>query len=185
MTSKTDLSSPAGISKFIDGIAKRGASLDKDIQTAGVAVLAHLSQHNDVRLVNRLYLALGKGARHAALTSWLLAYGAVDANTDKATKADSPFVFAKDKTTNAQGAAQDPWYSHKPSKAPDTVLDLQAAVRAILKKASKASAIEHGDYNMLKAIAVAAGIPESDVPTKPGLKAKAEDLTKEVGDAVM
>ncbi len=47
------------------------------------------------------------------------------------------------------------------------MLDLQAAVRAILKKASKASAIEHGDYNMLKAIAVAAGIPESDVPTQP------------------
>jgi hypothetical protein len=179
MSKKQDLTTAAGIEAAITSIATAGTKLDNQIQTVGVATLVHFKQHGDVRLVNRLYLALGKGARHAALSSWLLAYGAVVASTDKATKAEKPFICAKGadgkwlKVTNPEAAALDPWHSHKPSKSPDMVLDLQGAIRAILKKAKTATSIEHGDLNMLKAVAVAAGIPESDVPTKLAEKPKA------------
>lgn len=166
MATKLDLTKEADINKAITGIETRGAKLDSDIQAVGVAVLTHFGKFNDVRLVNRFYRALGKGARHEALSSWLLSYAAVSANADKETKGEKPFVNDKDKTTDPATAATDMWYAHKPSKTPDHVLDLQKAVRAILKKAASSTRIEHGDLAMLKAVALAAGIPESDVPSK-------------------
>lgn len=159
----------AEINKAIDSITKSGAKLDALIQTTAVSVLEHFAQHKDTGLVNRLYTAMPKGSRSTALASWLLAYCAVVPNTLPATKKEQPFVYAKDKTTDAVAGAQDMWYDHKPEKAVDETFDLQKAIRGILAKASKAKSVTHGgatEWAALKAAAIAVGIPESDVPTR-------------------
>lgn len=156
----------ASLNKELASIKAAGAKLDSRIQDAAVAVLYHFAKNQDNGLVNRLYMALPAGARKTAMTSWLLAHCAVVANTDKATKNEQPFVYAKNKTTNPEAGAADPWYKHKADKAPDEVFDLQKAVRALLAKAGKAESIKGGNADTLKALAVAVGIPESDVTTK-------------------
>ena len=157
----------AELNKAIASIKTHGAKLDKMIQTTGVEVLEHFAMYKDNGVVNRLFLALPNGARKNALASWLLAYGALKPNTEKATKAEQPFVYDREKQTDPVAAAADMWYDHKPEKAVDEVFDLQKAVRAILSKAAKAPTLAHGDYNTLKALAASVGIPESDVPTRP------------------
>ena len=156
----------AALNKEIAAIKVAGAKLDARIQTAAVAVLEHFAQHHDNGLVNRLYHAMPAGSRKAALTSWLLTHCAVSANTDKATKQEQPFVYDRNKKTDPEAGEADPWYSHKPDKAPDEVFDLQKAVRALLAKASKAATLKGGDSNALRALAAAVGIPDSDVTTK-------------------
>jgi hypothetical protein len=151
------------INKAIDSIAKSGAKLDKLIQDTGVSVLEHFAEHKDTGVVNRLYIALPKGARKQAMASWLLAYGALTPNTAKESKAEQPFVYDREKSTDALAAAQDMWYDHKPEKAPDQVFDLQKAVRQLIAKAAKGTTTATAEQ--LKAIAKVAGIPESDVPS--------------------
>lgn len=156
----------ASLNKELASIKAAGAKLDRRVQDAAVSVLYHFAVHKDNGLVNRLYMAMPTGSRKAALTSWLLAHCAVVANKDKATKNEQPFVYAKDKATNPEAGAADPWYSHKPDKAPSEVFDLQKAVRALLAKAGKAESLKGGDADTLKSIAAAVGIPESDVTSK-------------------
>lgn len=156
----------AALNKEIAAIKTAGAKLDARIQTAAVAVLEHFAQHHDNGLVNRLYHAMPAGSRKAALASWLLTHCAVSANTDKATKQEQPFVYDRTKKTDPEAGEADPWYSHKPDKAPDEVFDLQKAVRALLAKASKAATLKGGDSKALRALAAAVGIPDSDVTTK-------------------
>lgn len=133
----------AELDKLIDTIARNGKKLDQDIQTAGISALNHLGKHGDVGFVNRLFLALPKGARKSAMTSWLLAHGALVPNTDTATKKDKPFNYTKDKTTSVEAAQADPWHSHKPDPEPDQVFDLQKALQALLAKAGKAERLAH------------------------------------------
>ena len=162
----------ASLNKELASIKAAGAKLDSRIQDAAVAVLYHFDKNHDNGLVNRLYMALPAGARKTAMTSWLLTHCAVSANTDKATKQEQPFVYDRNKKTDPEAGEADPWYSHKPDKAPDEVFDLQKAVRALLAKAGKAESIKGGNADTLKALAVAVGIPESDVPTKHNKAAK-------------
>lgn len=156
----------AALNKEIAAIKVAGAKLDARIQTAAVGVLEHFAQYHDNGLVNRLYHAMPAGSRKAALTSWLLTHCAVSANTDKKTKQEQPFVYDRNKKTDPEAGEADQWYSHKPDKAPAEVYDLQKAVRALLAKASKAEFLKGGNADTLKALAAAAGIPESDVTTK-------------------
>lgn len=154
------------LKKEIDSIKKAGSSLDARIHHASVAVLVHFAEHKDTGLINRLYDALPRGARRSAWVSWILSYAAVIANADKATKDEKPFLYSKDKDTIPEAGEADPWYNHKPEKAPDEVFDLQKAVKAIIAKAGKAKELKNGNANALKALAAAVGIPESDVPAK-------------------
>lgn len=156
----------AELRKEFAGIKRAAASLDKRIQTAGVSVLYHLSQHRDVTVVNEFFLSLAKGQRKTALASWLLAYGAVQVNAGE-NKDTSPFTFDKEKTTDHIGASLDPWTDHKPEKPVDQVFDVQKAVKAMLRRASNATELENGNYDALVKIAEAVGIPSSDVPTGP------------------
>ena len=153
----------AEINKAIESIARSGAKLDILIQDTGVSVLEHFAEHKDTGVVNRLYIALPKGARKQAMASWLLAYGALSPNTNKESKAEQPFIFDREKRTDALAAAQDKWYDHKPDKAPDQVFDLQKAIRQVLAKAAKGTTT--ATTEQLKALAMAVGIPESDVPS--------------------
>lgn len=177
----------AALLKEIASIKVAGAKLDARIQDAAVAVLCHfgdargredMANNRDNGLVNRLYLALPAGARKQAMASWLLKHCAVVANTDRLTKAEQPFIYDAKKHTDPEGAAQDPWYNHKPDPAPDAIFDVQAEVRRLLAKAAKAPGLKNGDTDALKALAKAVGIPDSDVTTKHAAAAK-------VGEALM
>jgi hypothetical protein len=137
---KMDILDTAGMDKSLKLIASTGKKLDNLIQQVGVSALAHLKAHGDIVYVNRLYNNLPAGARKAALSSWFLTHGSIVANTGtKEEKAEKPFLFTKDKTTNVEGAFSDPWYDHTPDKKPDEVFDLQKALEALLKRASKAA----------------------------------------------
>lgn len=154
------------INKAIEHIRAQGAAFDQLVQETAGDVLVHFAQHKDTGLVNRLYLALPKGSRKSAMASWMLAYCAVSVNPDKAKAKEQPFVYDKTKETKPEAGALDPWYNHKPEPEVPEVFDLQKAVAALLKKAAAAQRLEHGNYDALVAVAVAAGIPASDVTTK-------------------
>ncbi|WWO60223.1 hypothetical protein [Xanthomonas phage SB3] len=135
----------AQIERNIAFIAKAGVKLDKLIQTTAEAVLLHSHQHREVSLVNKLYNALSKGARHAAMTEWLISFCPVVANTDDSTKKERPFVFNEEKckageelVALAGQASGMPWYEMKKSPAPDDVFDVKAAILALIRKAGKA-----------------------------------------------
>lgn len=129
------------IGEFIEGIAKRGKKLDGDIHVAACSATAHFAAHGDVTYINRLYLAMPKGARHVALTEWFLQFAGVVAN-DGSDKKNNPFL--KDKTEGGKGVNLDegvkkPWFMLKPSKGPDEVPDLLALTLKVIAKAKKAN----------------------------------------------
>lgn len=157
-TKTTIITDQAELVKLIVAISTTGKKVDGMIQQAGVSALAHLSKHGDVGMVNRLYLALHKGARKAALTSWLLAHGSLVANTEPS-KNEKPFNFTKDKTTNVEAAQADLWFNHKPDQSPDEVYDLAKAINAIIKKASTAKQLVHGE--LVTALQAMVTIPEA------------------------
>lgn len=127
--------SKADIPAAIKSITARGAKLDGDIQHVAISALHHLATSGDIMAVNALFLGMPKGSRKAALTSWYLTHGALVATTgpDKGIK---PFAYTKDKKTDVEAGIADPWFNHSPDKKPDEVFDLQAAIAAIIKKAS-------------------------------------------------
>ena len=130
----------AEINKAIESIAKRGAKLDGDIQVAAVSVIAHLDEHGDFTLAERLVHAMPKGSRKLALVEFLLAFGKVrlldkeNAEDKDRITAGGVFGFAKDKTTNVDGAMEKAWYEFKPEAPVLESFDVQAAVAALIKK---------------------------------------------------
>lgn len=177
------------INTSITAIKTAGAKLDAKIHTTAVDVLEHFMEHRDTGLVNRLFLAMPKGSRGTALADWLLKFVAVKVNTNKETKEAQPLVFDKDKVDammadgNLAKATSTHWYDLKKEKALDEVFDVQTAFKAMLRRIERSTKVEHFDHDALVVMAKAVGIPESDVPTKPGLKAKAEAVAAEVGEA--
>lgn len=129
----------------ISAWGKRGAKWIAEGQMLAVSALTRLADHGDIGYCNRLYLAMPKGTKSSAMASWMLTHGALIANTDKGSKADKPFVFSKDKTTDVQAGIADPWFDHKPEPDADAVFDLQKALMAVLTKASKARHVAHGE----------------------------------------
>lgn len=153
------------LNSAIDAFAKSGQKWADQGHKLAIATLEHLiASHGDIGPVNRLYLAMPAGSKSSALVSWFLTYGAVVANTEKDTKKEKPFIFAKDKTTDVVGGAKDPWYNHKPEPDADAVFDVQKALAAILSRAAKMSkagkTVVHGE--LLREIeAIASGEKKS------------------------
>lgn len=146
---RTILTDKAAIAKLIAGIKRTGHKLDTDVQTAAMAVALMAHQHGNVMPLNELFLAMGKGTRHSALTAWLLDAAPVIANSDKATKKEMPFVYSKDKALKgaemqALLAEHDmegnQWFDRMPSKAPDEVTDVRALILALMRKVDKKGA---------------------------------------------
>lgn len=153
----------AELPKAIESIQRRGVALDNDIHVAACSALALLADHNDTTWVNRLYLALAKGTRKQALTSWLLTYGALIANVGD-NKAEQPFSFTKDKPSRLSEGQADPWFDHKPDPKPDEVFDIMAAVQAVLKKAKGTKAeLKHAELLAPLAAMVEAGALSSSM----------------------
>ena len=161
------------INKEIALIAVAGAKFDDRIQECAVDVATHFAEFKDIGLVNRLYNALSKGVRKAAMTEWLLAYTAVIANVDAGTKKEAPFVCAKDaqgkwiKETDVEAGIAHPWFDCKPDPKPDMVFDFQKMVKVALKKYGEAEEVKHCDKAAMEAIAVMAGLSAADVPSRP------------------
>lgn len=143
-TIKTDLIADAAkLGKFIDGIKARGAKLDKDVHQAAVSAVAHFDKCGDVGYINRLYLALGRGARHVAYVSWVTQFGGVSANEGEG-KDTTPFVKDKNKKVDLEGGDALPWYECKPSPKPDEVLDYFALLmKTVTKKAKEGQEVKH------------------------------------------
>ena len=167
------------LGKLMDSIRKRGAALDRDIHIAACSALARLDAHGDTGYANRLFLSLPKGARKAALASWLLAYGALNANVnpDKDTK---PFVFTKDKDTDVDGGMADPWFNHAPDKPVEETFDLRKAMQALLAKAKakQAKGVHLVGEDMLDKMAEAMAVisePEDPADVPAGSLAPAGD----------
>jgi hypothetical protein len=150
------------LGKAIDAWGKKGQKWAQEGQTLALSCLTRLSEHGDIGYVNRLYLSMPKGTKSSAMASWLLTYGALQANTDKGTKSDKPFVFDKEKITDVPGATADPWFDHKPEPDADQVFDLQKALQAILTKAGKAKQVAHGEL-----AAEIAALLGQDAPSMP------------------
>jgi hypothetical protein len=120
----------------IVSIKGRSAKLDKDIQTAAMSAVSHFEKCGDVGYINRLYLALGKGARHAAFIEWVTQFGGVMAN-DGVGKETTPFIKDKNKVVDLEGGDALPWYECKPSPKPDEVLDYYALLLKVVTKKAK------------------------------------------------
>lgn len=170
------------LNKRIDAWAKRGSAWTKEGQALGLLALGRLSEHGDIGPVNRLFNAMPKGTKSSAMASWLLAYGALQANTDKATKADKPFVFDREKQTDTAGASADPWFDHKPEPAPDEIFDLQKALASVLKKAAKSTNLVHAE--LLEGIRALVGDEIAAEAGKGGAE-NAADAETAVGEASM
>lgn len=155
--SKVRFANLAALNTEIDLISKVGSELDARIQNAGLGCLEHLLAHGDVGPVNRLYLALSKGARKTAMTSWLLSYGSLSANADGKSKKEKPFNYDGTKKTNVAAAIEDPWFDHKPDAEPDAVFDLQKVMAMVLAKASGKQMTQQA-HDGLKAACAAAGV---------------------------
>lgn len=126
------------IEKAITSIATRGKNLDNDIQLCALSVLAHLNEHGDPSLLNRLYNALPKGSRKAAMSAWVMTYGKVKPNEQPLTKKESPFLYNKEGETDLDGATSKPWFEFKKDSTPEEVFNLDASLQSLVKRLENA-----------------------------------------------
>lgn len=122
----------------ISQIKITGKGLDEAVQTVGLSVLQHIEANREVSLAIKLLNALPKGARSNALVEWFIRFGMVKVNADKATKGQFPLLFDKERGTNLEGAVAKPWHKCRPERPASEVFDLEAQVKALLKRAAAA-----------------------------------------------
>lgn len=151
MTTKTKATKPAkqlvlivgeaAIGKGIDAIIKTGKKLDRDIQIIGLSLLAHIDEHSNPTMLNRLVAEFPAGLRRNAFAEWVLAHGKVKLNEgdDKKVK---PFLLDKTRKTNMDGAHAKMWTEFKPEQDLDKVFDFGAMLMSLLNKAGKAKNLE-------------------------------------------
>jgi hypothetical protein len=138
------LTDVSAINKAIESIAKRGAKLDHDIQVAAVSCLNHVNEHGDTTVLDKLVLAMPKGARKSALTEWACAFGNVRmldrSNQHDQNAIEQGRLFAKDKTKtfDLDGAIANMWYDFKPEPDLLTTFDAAKMVQAMVKRYNKA-----------------------------------------------
>lgn len=145
----------ANLTKAIASIKTRSAKLDADLHLVAVSCIKHTAEHNDPDTTTRLVDALGKSARKQALIAWVLNYGAMTQDAagklvyDK-TRRDA--VLADD---NIAAAEAEPFWDFMPEK-PYVQFDLEAAIKALLKKAEAAVAKAEQDESKVPADKLAA-----------------------------
>lgn len=120
MTEATKFMDAAACDKAITSIKNRGVKLDKDIHDAACSCLNALIKHGDTTLMNRLLLAMPKSGRKNALAAWMLNFGNVLLNDDKATKAERPLVYDKAGEHDIDGAIATPFWEFKASEGGTT-----------------------------------------------------------------
>lgn len=138
----------ARILRNIAVIGARGNNLDRLIQETALGIIAHVEEHGEVSLANKLFNGMPKGSRALALAEWFKQFGKVGVNTDKKTSKATPFVFNKDGQTNLEGGRDKPWFDCKKAKSLAEEYDFEAKLRffqAQLKKQIEAGAVEPDD----------------------------------------
>ena len=137
----------AALDLAIKQIKVKGKALDALIQQAAMSAARVVQDTGNIMYVNSLYLAMPKGARHVALTTWLTEFAGVSANEGES-KDIKPFSFDKNKTVDLAGGEACPWFDMKASPKPDEVLDLLKLTLSIIKRASspkEGQEIAHGE----------------------------------------
>lgn len=135
------------LEQAIAGIKTKGKALDGLIQLAAMSAAKVVLDTGNIMYINSLYLALGKGARHVALTAWITEFAGCSAN-DGESKDTKPFAFDKNKTVDLEAGEKCPWFDMKASPKPDEVIDLLKLTLAVIKKASKpkeGQEVAHGE----------------------------------------
>lgn len=167
------------LNKAIDALGRKNQSVEAEIQTLGLACMAHCEQHGDTMPMNRLMNVLRR-TQHQAFMEWALAFGKFAKNNDKATKASQPVVYDKSRTTDIQGATDKQWFmfADDKAKAEAKAFDFQAAVMSLLKKAAS----NGFDHEKLVKLAAVADIAPEKVPAT---VTTGEAAAKAVGEAIV
>ncbi|APU03142.1 hypothetical protein HOR51_gp01 [Ralstonia phage phiAp1] len=145
----------ANLNKAIASIKTRSAKLDADLHLVAVSCISHSAQHNDPDTMTRLIDALGKSARRQALIGWTLAYGAFTQDAAGKLVYDKTRRDAVLSDANIAAAECEPFWDFMPEK-PYVQFDLEAAIKALLKKAETAIAKAEQDESKVPADKLAA-----------------------------
>ena len=136
------------LDKAINSAEKSAYKWINQMEKIGVSALSHLKEHGNIHFVNAAYLAMPKGTKSASFAAWLLFYGAIKANEDKATREEKPFVYDKTKKTDPVAAYADEkgwWGFGVREQKPHEIFDLQAAVQKLIERAMKQSEMAHAE----------------------------------------
>lgn len=134
------------LASAIQANAKAHQRVDQTWQVLAVSAIHAFAEHGNVFYINKVYAAMGKGARHAAMTAFFLAYGGVKANTGE-NKGETPFIKDADKKPDLEGCEETMWYEMAPSAKPDEVVDYFALIMKALKKSPKeGQTTAHSDF---------------------------------------
>lgn len=121
------------LGKEIDAARVKVAKLlDVEFQRLGLSAIYAVQQHGNVHYVNALWLALPKGARHDAMTQWLLTFGGVQVNPNRSQAKTMPFAYLDKAAVDMEKAAASLWTTFAPSK-PVEAFSVLAQIQKILK----------------------------------------------------
>lgn len=116
--------------------AKSHKTVDQTWQVIALSAIWAFAEHGNVFYINQTWKALGKGARHAAMTAFFTTFGGVSANKGE-NKDETPFVKDADKKPNLAEAEKTMWFDMAPSAKPDEVVDYLALIMKAAKKSPK------------------------------------------------
>lgn len=125
--------------RAISNIKISGKALDQAVQEVGLSVIQHCAANGEVSLAIKLLNALPKGSRRNALVQWLVQFGPVQVELDKAKAKTHPLAYNKAGALDVDGATAKPWWTCKPEKALADEFDFASRLQALLKQAAKAA----------------------------------------------
>lgn len=157
----------------ISATQKAHQKVDGAWQVAAFSAITAFAEHGNVFYINKVYGALGKGARHKAMTEYFLAFGGVKAN-DGENKKQTPFIKDADKKPNLAEASVTMWYDMAPSKAPDEVVDYLALIMKVANRSPKeGQSVAHDDFRaQVLALAQAYSAEDEEADTLAGVADK-------------
>lgn len=158
------------IQKAIASIKNRGAKLDADIQLTGLSVLAHVEQHGDTTVADKLIDAMPKGGRRLALVEWMLACGKLRKLDPKSKddaariKGGAHFAYDKSRATDMTLAEEKPWHEFKKEAPVSTAYDAQAALARVMERIKAGAALKDKAAALAMARALVAELEAPEAP---------------------
>ncbi|MCY1708348.1 hypothetical protein [Pannonibacter sp. SL95] len=147
------------ITKAIESVKRRGATLQRDIHILACSVLAHLGKNGDTRVVDRFVAgmidAMPEMARINALREWFETFGPVSFKDNKP-------VYQRDGKTRLGDAMAQPFWRFQPEKA-YVPLDVTKFVDQALSKLAKDAKQTGRDHSALLAHLQAAKVELAQV----------------------
>lgn len=166
----------AAIGKAIASIKVRGVKLQNDVHIACCAVLQHLIEHKDIRVVQKLMDALPASYRTNAVRDWFTAFGPVAWEKNKAVF-NRQFNMDEAEQSFRQGVL-DPFWLFSPEK-PYVQLDLDKALASLVSKLNtdmEKTGRKHGHaISVLETLKASLSAPGQD---KPAIEEPADPLAQ-------